>query len=99
MSSMLNNWITLNKPKLENLGIIIDNIRNEDIGLNSNITSFDLQINTRLARISLNRQGRLYAHIISDISNETIFLFDDIISFNESELNGFLFCFIQILVG
>ena len=99
MDIMLSNWITANKPKLESLGVCIDNITNENIGYDNNSVSFDLQYNSKLARITLNHRGRLYAHIISVESNETIFLFDDVITFNESELNGFLFCFIQILIS
>lgn len=99
MDIMLSNWITANKPKLESLGVCIDNITNKDIDSENNAVSFDLQYNSQLARVTLNRRGRLYAHIISVKSNETIFLFDDVITFNESEINGFLFCFIQILIG
>ncbi len=99
MNMILEKWLTTNKDLLNEYGVIIDNFKSGDIGFVDKATSFDLQFKNHIARITLSHSGKLYAHIIEINSNETIFLYDNEVKFNESELNGFLICFIQILIG
>lgn len=99
MDIMLEKWLMANKNVLNEYGVIIDNVKSGDIGFINKATSFDLQFKKYFARVTANHSGRLYAHIIETNSNETIFLYDNDVRFNESELNGFLICFIQILIG
>lgn len=96
---LLEKWLMANKNMLNEYGIEVDNFKSGDIGFIDKAVGFDLKYKNYLARVSMSCSDRLYAHIIETNSNETIFLYDNEVKFNGSELNGFLICFIQILIG
>lgn len=93
---MLQKWLADNKSKLDRYEVTANKLR--DTGCSDKAFGFDLIYKTRMARVTLTHSGRLYAHIIKT-DNATVFLYDDYVQFNASELNGFLICFLQILVG
>lgn len=96
METMLQKWLADNKCKLDKYEVTADKL--SDTGYADKSFGFDLTYKDRMARVTLTHSGRLYAHII-ETDNATVFLYDDDVQFNASELNGFLICFLQILVG
>lgn len=99
MELYLEKWLATNKVGLEARGAVIENVRAGDIGYACKAVSLDIQYKGHFARVMLNCEGRLYAHILVADSYKTVFLFDETVAFNNSEFNGFMTCFIQLLIG